>query len=412
MSDTKTPHPGMGFIEFVALVAALMATNALGIDTMLPALQDIGSAMGVQDGNKMQWIVLAYMLGFGVAQLFYGTLIDRYGRKSILLVGMAGYVLCSLAVACTHSFTLVVTARALQGVAAAASRVVSVAIVRDNYVGRSMARVVSLSFMVFMGVPILAPSIGQAILFTGLSWRWIFIGMALFGGAVLAWVATRLPETLHPEDRHPIDLPGIVRIFRQILTCRLWLGYSLGTAAVFGSLMGFIVSSQQVFLFVFKAPNLFPLVFAGIASCIAAASLANARLVGRLGMRVLSHAAMLGFVVVAAIHAVVAYSGYETLWSFAILQGCMMFCFGLLMGNFNAIAMEPVGHMAGTAASAMGFVTTVGGAGIGYLVGQSFNGTDIPLTIGFFCAGLATMVIILITERGRLFNSSLAAALV
>jgi DHA1 family bicyclomycin/chloramphenicol resistance-like MFS transporter len=404
MSETKPPHPKMRFNEFVALVAALMATNAMGVDTMLPALQQIGTTLGATSGNMAQRIIVVYMIGFGGAQIIYGPLIDRFGRKPVLLAGMAGYVLCSLAVACAGSFEVVLASRALQGVAAAVSRVVAVAIVRDSYAGRPMARVISLSFMVFVGVPVLAPSIGQAILLTGLSWRWIFVGLAGFGLLVLLWVALRLPETLRAEDRRAISVRNIARSYGQIFTCRLWLGYTLASAGVFGGLLGFLVSSQQVFLDVFKAPGLFPIVFAGVAASIAVASLVNARLVERLGMRLLSHAALLGFIASAGLHALVAYSGHETLWSFAILQSCMMFCFGLMMGNFNAIAMEPVGHLAGSAAAAAGCFTTMAGAVIGALIGQSFDGTVIPLTEGFVYTGLGTLALVLVTERGRLFH--------
>ena len=405
MAEAATPHPGMGFKEFVGLIAALMATNALGVDTMLPALQQIGTALGVGNANENQWIVTAYLLGFGVAQIFYGTLIDRYGRKPVLLWGMAGYVLGSLAVAGAGSFSLVLAARALQGVAAAVSRVVAVSIVRDCYAGRLMARVMSISFIVFLGVPVLAPSIGQLIMLVA-PWRWVFVWLAAFGFAVLVWVALRLPETLHEEDRTPIALGNIARSFGLVLTNRLWLGYSLAMTFIIGALVGFINSGQQVFLDVFRLPRLFPTIFGLIAGFIAIASIVNARLVERLGMRLLSHAALLGFIAIAFIHALVAFFGFETIWSFAILQSAMMFCFGLLAGNFGAIAMEPVGHVAGTAASAQGFLTTVGGAVIGFLIGQSFNGSDVPLTLGFAASGLLTLAAVLVTERGRLFHRS------
>jgi DHA1 family bicyclomycin/chloramphenicol resistance-like MFS transporter len=395
----------MGFKEFVGLIAALMATNALGVDTMLPALQQIGTALGVGNANENQWIVTSYLLGFGVAQIFYGTLIDRYGRKPVLLWGMAGYVLGSLAVAGAGSFSLVLAARALQGVAAAVSRVVAVSIVRDCYAGRLMARVMSISFIVFLGVPVLAPSIGQLIMLVA-PWRWVFVWLAAFGFAVLVWVALRLPETLHEEDRTPIAPGNIARSFGLVLTNRLWLGYSLAMTFIIGALVGFINSGQQVFLDVFRLARLFPTIFGLIAGFIAIASIVNARLVERLGMRLLSHAALLGFIAIAFIHALVAFFGFETIWSFAILQSAMMFCFGLLAGNFGAIAMEPVGHVAGTAASAQGFLTTVGGAAIGFLIGQSFNGSDVPLTLGFAASGLLTLAVVWVTEGGRLFHRS------
>jgi DHA1 family bicyclomycin/chloramphenicol resistance-like MFS transporter len=403
MAVSETPHPGMGFKEFVGLIAALMATNALGVDAMLPALQQIGTALGVINANEKQWIITSYLLGFGAAQLFYGTLVDRYGRKPVLLWGMAGYVICSLLVAFSWSFEVILLARGLQGVTAAVSRVVAVSIVRDCYAGRLMARVMSLSFIVFLGVPVLAPSLGQLIMLIA-PWRWIFVGLAAFGFFVLVWVARRLPETLHERDRTPIALLNVMRTFGLIFANRLWLGYTLAMTLIFGSLIGFINSSQQVFLYVFRAPLLFTTVFAFIAGCIAIASIVNARLVERLGMRMLSHGSLLGFIVIAGIHAAVAFFGYETLWSFIVLQSAMMFCFGLMVGNFGAIAMEPLGHFAGTAASAQGFLSTIGGAVIGFLIGQSYNGSDVPLTMGFVASGLLTLAIVLVTENGKLFR--------
>jgi DHA1 family bicyclomycin/chloramphenicol resistance-like MFS transporter len=405
MAASDTPHPGMGFKEFVGLIAALMATNAMGVDTMLPALQQIGTALGVSNANEKQWIITAYLLGFGGAQVFYGTLIDRYGRRPVLLWSMAGYVLFSLAVAFASSFELILAGRALQGVAAAGSRVLAVSIVRDCYAGRLMARVMSLSFIVFLGVPVLAPSLGQLIMLVA-PWRWIFVCLAAFGFLVLVWSAIRLPETLHEDDRTKIETWNVLRTFGLIFANRLWLGYTLAMTMIFGSVIGFINSSQQVFLYVFKAPLFFTTVFAITAGSVAVASVLNARLVERLGMRMLSHTSMLGFIVIAGIHAMVAFFGFETIWTFVLLQSAMMFCFGLMVGNFGALAMEPLGHVAGTAASAQGFLSTVGAAFIGFLIGQSFNGTDVPLTIGFLVSGLVTLAIVLVTEGGKLCSQS------
>jgi DHA1 family bicyclomycin/chloramphenicol resistance-like MFS transporter len=348
------------------------------------------------------------MLGFGAAQIFYGTLADRYGRKPVLLWGLGAYVACSLLVVASRSFEVVLLARALQGVAAAATRVVSVSVVRDCYAGRLMSRVMSLAFVVFLGVPILAPSIGQLIMLAG-PWRLIFVALALFGAAVFLWVAARLPETLHEEDRTPIAVLQVIATFGVILRNRLSVGYTLAMTVIFGGMLGFINSSQQVFTDVFREPRFFPLIFAGIAACVAAASLVNARLVDRLGMRLLSHAALLGFITLAGIHAAVALSGFETIWSFVVLQSAMMFCFGLIVGNFGAMAMEPLGHVAGTAASAQGFISTVGGALIGFAVGQSFDGTDVPLTLGFAGCGCAALAVVLFAEGGRLFKTQQVA---
>jgi DHA1 family bicyclomycin/chloramphenicol resistance-like MFS transporter len=405
---SPSPHPGMGFRQFVALIAALMAVNALAIDSMLPALAIMGDALAIPTDNQRQWIITAYLLGFGATQIIYGPLADRFGRKPVLLTGLAIFVVFSIAAAFATTFSTLILARVLQGVGSAATRVLTVSIVRDSYSGRKMARVMSLSFIVFLAIPILAPSLGQAILLVA-PWPWIFGVLAIFGSAVALWAAWKLPETLHPEDRTPIRVSTIARAFRLALTTRLAVGYMSAMGIVFGGLFGFITSSQQIFVDVFDQEILFPAIFALIAFFMAMSSLLNATIVERLGMRLVSHTALVGYIGFAALHAAVAYLGYETLWTFTILQGAMMFCFGLVGPNFGAMAMEPLGHIAGTASAVQGFFTTICGALLGFLIGQSFDGTVVPLTLGFLFCGVAALLIVLITERGRLFRSSSAA---
>ena len=398
-----SPHPGMSFRQFVALIAAIMAVNALAVDTMLPALPQIGDSIGIPTENARQWVVTAYLLGFGVAQIIYGPLADHFGRKPVLLAGLAAYTIFSLAAALSISFEMMLIARVLQGIAAASSRVLVISIVRDCYSGRKMARVMSLAFIVFLAVPILAPSIGQVIMLV-LPWRAIFVGLALFGALVFVWAALRLPETLHGEDRVATSVASIAHAFRLTLSSRIAVGYMLGQTLMYGALVGFINSAEQVFVDVFEAPRLFTTIFALAASFMGLSSLLNARIVGRFGTRVISHTALIGYILVSALHATVAISGHETLWSFALLQSCMMFCFGLVGPNFGSMAMEPLGHVAGTASSVQGFVSTVGGALVGFYVGQHFDGTVIPLTLGFTLCSATALVVVLVTERGRLFR--------
>ena len=404
-----TPHPGMGFKEFVGLMAALMAINAIAIDAMLPALGQIGQALGVIHANERQWIITAYMLGYGATQIFYGTLADRFGRKPVLLCGLAGYTVFTLAIAASHSFEALLAGRALQGVAAASTRVVSVSVVRDCYAGRPMARVMSLALIVLIGVPVFAPSAGQLMLLVA-PWQGIFLALGAFGFTVLLWVWLRLPETLHAEDRKPIALRTITETFGVILGNRLSMSYTAATTMIFGAMLGFINSAQQLFTDVFHAGRLFPVIFAIIAVFIAISSLLNARLVNIMGMRKLSHGALLTFIAITGIHAILALSGRDTIWTFVILQSGMMFCLGLMMGNFGAIAMEPLGHVAGAAASVQGFLSTVIAAIIGFCLGQCFNGTDIPLELGFVTLGLGALLVVLFAEGGRLFQPHGTAA--
>jgi len=394
----------LGFVEFVCLIALMMALNALAIDSMLPALPHIGDDLGVANANSRQWVVTAYLLGFGGAQLIYGPLADRFGRKPVLLVGVGLYVVFSLLATLAPTFDMLILARIGQGLGSACTRVLAVSIVRDRFEGRTMARVMSFSFLVFLGVPILAPSIGQMIMLVG-PWRWIFAGLGLVGVGLIVWASLRLPETLKPEDRLPIQMRRLASAYRVAVTDRTAVGYTLAMTAITGALFGFINSSQQIFADVFDAEAAFPAIFALIAGGIAVASLVNARLVVKLGSRRISHTALIGFTAISAIHAAVAIGGHESIWTFAVLQTLTMFCFGLIAGNFGAMAMETMGHIAGTAASIQGFVSTIVGSLLGFAVGQQFNGTTVPMAAGFTVFGLIALVCVLFAERGRLFRA-------
>ena len=380
-----------------------MACNALAIDSMLPALQQIGEQLGIVNANARQWIITAYLLGFGVAQIIYGTLADRYGRKPVLLVGICIYAVASLAASFAISFGIMMAFRVLQGVGAAATRVLAVSIVRDCYSGRKMARVMSFAFIVFLATPIIAPSIGQAIMLIA-PWPWIFRGLALFGAVLLVVVALRLPETLHGDDRLPIAAGRVARAFGAALGNRTALGYMLASAAVIGALFGFINSAQQIFADTFKAPGMFTTIFASVAMFMALSSLLNARIVIQIGSRLVSHAALTLFMLASAIHAAIAIAGFETLWVFAMFQAITMFCFGLVAPNFSSISMEPLGHIAGTASSVQGVVTTVGGTLIGFFIGQHFDGTVVPFTVAVTACGAIAFLIVLVTENGRMFR--------
>ena len=218
----------------------------------------------IHDPNARQWVITSYLLGFGVAQLVYGSLADRYGRKPVLMVGLTLYTLFAALCAFSTSFEMLLIARFLTGLGAASTRVLAVSIVRDCYAGRQMARVMSLAFIVFLATPVIAPSLGQAIMLFA-SWRWIFGILSIFGLVVIAWAAIKLPETQHPEDRLPISVAGVTSAFKIALTDRIAMGYTLAAALVLSGLFGFLNSAQQVFVDVLGAGDIFPLIFAGIA---------------------------------------------------------------------------------------------------------------------------------------------------
>ena len=395
--------PTIAFREFVALIAALTALNALAIDSMLPALPQIGQALGVTTDNERQWVITAYLLGVSSTQLIYGVLGDRFGRKRVLLAGVGLYAVFGAMAAFATTFAQLTTARFLMGAGAAAVQVLAVSIIRDRFAGAEMARVMSLTFMVFLTAPVLAPSIGQAIMLVS-SWRMIFGFLATFSLVLLTWAAIRLPETLHPDDRLPLEIRRVAQAFRTVFGSRMTVGYMLAAACVLGALFGFINSVQQVFTDIFHAPTVFPVIFAGIAMGMAASSLLNSRIVERLGVRYVSHRALLGFLAFGALHWLVARSGYESIATFAVLQGAMMFCFGMIAANFASIAMQPLGHVAGTGSSIYGSITMAVGSTLGFLIGQQFDGTAVPLTAGYALCALAALGIVAVTERGVLFG--------
>lgn len=400
--DTKT-ETLPSFREFVALIAAVMALVALAIDSMLPALPAIGNSLGVDQENHRQYVIAFFMIGFGVAQLVVGTLSDRFGRRPVLLVSLGCYTLFSIVAAFAPSFELLLAARVAQGASAAGGRVLVVSIVRDRYAGRQMARVMSLAFIVFMAAPVLAPAVGQAVLLFA-SWRWIFLFLALFGLAIGIWAGRRLPETLHPEYRLGFSIGRLAAAFAKVVRDRPSVGYTIASALLTGGLFGFISSIQQIFADIFQVPELMAPIFACVAGTMAISSLINSRLVERLGMRFLGHWALIGYTVFAAIHLAVALTGYENLIIFAVLQALLMGCFGLAGANFSALAMEHLGDVAGTASSLQGAFASIVGALIGLFIGQAYDGTTVPLYIGFTVCGLLGLSAALITERGRLFG--------
>lgn len=399
-SADRSPLP---FGEFVTLIAALMALTALGIDSMLPALPAIGAALDVAEPNSRQFVITSFLIGFSVAQLAYGPLADRYGRRPVLIFGLVASAITNLIAAISGSFVLLLIARLASGAAVAGARVVTVALVRDCYSGRAMARVMSLAFIFFMAAPVLAPTFGELVLAFG-SWRWIFGGIAIVTVAILIWFVLRMPETLPVSERQPLVPQRILNGYRTVLRDRYAVGYTVAAALLSGGLFGFVGSIQQIMEVVFERPKLLTIVFACVAGTMAAGSFFNSRIVMRFGTRLISHAALLGLVAVAGVHLAVTLAGVESLVSFIVLQAIMMACFGLATSNFSAMAMENMGSIAGTASSLQGFVSMLGGAVLGAIIGQSFDGTTVPLYGGFLGLGLIALLVVFRTEHGRLFR--------
>ncbi len=397
---------GMGKIEFIALMAFLMALNALAIDIMLPGLQQIGASLGVENENHRQYVISAYLIGFAFAQLLYGPISDRFGRRVPMFVGLGIYVVSSIAAIFVPSFAALLAVRFIQGIGSAAMRVITVSIVRDIFGGRAMAEVMSLIMMVFMVIPVMAPGIGQVVMLFG-NWHLIFAFMAVVALMVWAWMYFRLPETLHEDDVRPFTVRSVLGGFRIVLTDRVALCYTLASTFIFGALFGFINSAQQIYVGIYGLGVWFPVAFAAVAAFMALSSFVNAKLVGRFGMRKLSHGALMGFLTINTLWLVLTlvWPGHIPFPIFIVLFALSMFQFGWIGSNFNSLAMEPLGHVAGTASSVLGFMGTAGGTIIGAIIGQSFNGTALPLVTGFFSLSIIGLIFVLIAERGKLFQA-------
>jgi DHA1 family bicyclomycin/chloramphenicol resistance-like MFS transporter len=394
--------PQLRFGEFVTLTALIISLVALSIDVMLPALQQIGGELGAPRANDAQLVITALFVGLALGQVFFGPLSDSVGRKPAIYAGLLLFIIGCLMSILATDFTVMLAGRVLQGLGAAGPRSVTVALVRDQYEGRAMARVMSLVMAVFIMVPALAPGIGQIILAIA-HWRAIFGFMLAVAVVSLVWFALRQPETLAPERRARFSPGRILLAVRETCTSRVAFGYTLASGLIFGAFVGYLNSAQQIFQIQYGLGTLFPLYFGALALAIGGASLVNARLVLRHGMRRISAWALglltglsLAFLVLAY-----AMAGAPPLWGLMAYMSATFFCIGMLFANFNALAMEPLGHIAGVGAAVIGSLTTLISLILGTAIGQAYDGTVLPLIAGFALLGLAAIAVMRWIERGK-----------
>ncbi len=403
MHSPTPPKKTIGERELVVMMASLMALNALAIDAMLPAFPAMIKGLAVSEANKIQYVISVFLAGTGIGALIYGPLSDRYGRRPILLFSVLGSTIFSLACSFADSFQFLLAMRFCHGLLAAAMGVLVVSVIRDRFSGDAMARRMSTIFLIFMIVPIIAPTVGQAVLLVA-GWRTIFDLMAFMALAAAFWVWRRLPETLASENIIPIELHALAKAWKQVVLHRNATGYMLGAGIVQGALFGYLNSSQQLFDKVFNAREFFTIGFAIVAIGIAVSNFTNARIVERFGARRVSQAALISFIAFGALQLAAAYLAPTSLPIFLALLTANMAMIGFIGSNFSSIAMTPFGHVAGAASSFQTFARTVIAALIGAAIGQQFDGSVAPVAAGFMVCGFIALALVLWCENGKLFT--------
>jgi DHA1 family bicyclomycin/chloramphenicol resistance-like MFS transporter len=389
-------------VEFILLVALLNAMVAMSIDTMLPAIGSIAEELGAEDPNSRQFIITTFFAGMTVGTLVYGPWSDSLGRKPAIAIGLVFYALGSLICVVSGSFEMMLIGRFIQGFGASSPRIVSIAMVRDGQGGAAMARVMSFVMMVFMLVPMLAPSLGQLVLLVA-SWRAIFLGLLLIGVIAGLWLWLRQEETLPLDRRSPLSAGALISAAAEVLRHPVTMGYTLAAGTIFGAFIVYLGTSQQIFAEQYGQGAYFALWFALFAGGMAISMMVNARLVMRFGMRRISKLALRTFLVLSSLFlaASLILGGHPPLWMLAVFLFVTFFCCGLLFGNFNAIAMEPMGRIAGMAASVSGAISSLIAILTGGFIGQLYDGTVIPMVGGFVGLGFVSFLVSEWAERRR-----------
>ena len=384
------------------LMALMTSLVALSIDAMLPALPNIARDLGVTGANDSQYVISVIFLGLALGQIIYGPLSDSFGRKKPIYLGFALFIVGCLLSLFAPSYPIMLAGRLLQGLGAAGPRSVSLALVRDLYEGDKMAEVMSYVMTIFILIPMLAPAYGQGIIALA-NWQAIFASFIALALVTVLWFAFRQPETLLPEARRPYTPARLWIAVKEIFITRTSLGYTLAAGFISGGFLGYLNSAQQIFQDQYELGTLFPLYFATAAFALGVASFANARLVLRFGMKRLAKTAVRVMLALAEIAFLLFFfqMGTPPLWQFMVYLLATFFCIGILFGNLNALAMQPLGHIAGVGAAVVGSLSTFMSVPLGTAIGQSYNGTLLPLVGGLAVMGILTLGVMVWVEAGR-----------
>ena len=393
-ANIPPPKPAIGPTEFITLMAMLMSLMALAIDAMLPALDLIGLSLGVENPNDNQLIISSLFLGMAMGLMLYGPISDSYGRKITLYLGVSIFLIGDVISILSDDFSLMIIGRLCQGFGAAACRVITIAMIRDRFDGPKMAKVMSLIMMVFIMVPVLAPSVGQVILLFA-SWRAIFLLLLAFALIGVIWLHLRQPETLAIEKRLPFSLRVIGQGISETLKHPQSRTYTIAAGIMFGAFIGYLSSAQQILQIQYQLGSTFSLYFGFLALAIGMASFANSKLVMIFSMEKLCVIALSLISLLSLLFFFYAssYNGQPPLVALMSYLSLTFFCLGILFGNFNTLALHPLGHIAGVATSVISTLQTLLSVMVGYVVGQAYDGGVLPLVTGFLICGAITLLL-------------------
>ncbi|WP_170179857.1 multidrug effflux MFS transporter [Flavivirga rizhaonensis] len=392
-------------LEFVALMASLMSIVALSIDALLPALPEIGSALGVTNENDNQLLITMIFLGLGFGQLIFGPLSDSFGRKSIVYIGFIVFIIGSMICVTTKSFEMMIIGRVLQGVGLSSPRTLSIAIVRDSYSGDYMAKVLSIVVMVFILVPVIAPALGQFLL-NFYNWESIFYVNLIYGLLVMLWFWKRQPETLQKEKRIKFTSHQFIDGAKEFVKFKDAVAFTFISGFITGSFMVYLSTSQQIFQEQYNLADMFPYIFASLAISIGLATYLNSVFVLKYGMWRIAYIATIAYAVISVLYVVLFWSGNNP--SISVLIGffaLQFFAVGFIFGNIRALAMQPLGHIAGIGAAINGFVSTVMAVPIANYIGSFVNDSVLPLFIGFSIFGILSLLTFIILKRKKDSNA-------
>ncbi|GAA4270499.1 multidrug effflux MFS transporter [Hyunsoonleella aestuarii] len=388
-------------LEFIALMASLMSIVALSIDALLPALPNIGEYVSVVNTSDNQLLITMIFLGLGFGQLVFGPLSDSFGRKPIVYIGFIVFIIASIICVTTKSFEIMIIGRVLQGIGLSSPRSLTLSMIRDSYSGDYMAKIVSIVVMFFILVPVVAPTLGQ-FLINYFSWKSIFYVNLIFGVLIMFWFWLRQPETLAPKNRIKFSSHLFIDGTKEFFKYKEAVAFTFVSGFITGSFMVYLSTSQQIFQEQYQLGELFPYIFASLAISVGLATFLNSKFVVKFGMWRIAYNASIAYTIISFLYVFLYWSGNNpSIYILLSFFGLQFFAVGFLFGNLRALAMQPLGHIAGIGAAINGFISTVMAVPIANYIGGFIKTSVLPLFIGFSIFGILSVLVFLVLKTKR-----------